>query len=48
MSEKGKLRIKSVEPIEGTIIDYFKNSNRDGVIIPTFDKEEDLKEKEDE
>lgn len=29
-------RIAQIEPIEGTIIDYFKNSNREGVSIPAF------------
>ena len=29
-------KIGSVEPIEGTIVQYFKSKEKDGVIIPTF------------
>ena len=29
-------RIDSVQPIEGTIIDYFRTNKRAGVNIPTF------------
>lgn len=29
-------RIASIEPIEGTIIDYFNSSKESGVEVPTF------------
>lgn len=29
-------RIKSIEPIEGTIIDYFKMRDNEGIQIPVF------------
>ena len=29
-------KIQSIEPIEGTIVDYFRVSQREGVNIPTF------------
>jgi hypothetical protein len=28
--------IQSIEPIEGTIVDYFRASQKEGVNIPTF------------
>ena len=29
-------RIKSIEPIEGTIVDYFKRREQEGISIPVF------------
>ena len=36
--EEKKLRIKSIEPIEGTPIDYWREATK-GIKIPTFDEE---------
>ena len=29
-------RVESIEPIDGTIQDYFEKNKKDGVVMPTF------------